>query len=296
MPPASSSRISAVFGSTALFVDAGFLLAAAALEVLGTPFRDELSCDYRALIDGIVGCVDHHSGELPRLRTYWYDAAPDGMPTYEHERIAGFPYVKVRLGRLNRARQQKGVDVLIYQDLLTLARERAVSRAYLVAGDEDLREGVVEAQKVGVQVVLLGMPIERGHNQSARLVRECDEYLTLPREAWEPHFSRRTGDDQEATPEDVAAARKMGGAFARDWAQRTPPEEIRAVLNSFPTLPQRLDIELLLAAEEKLGSLRGRTDLKTELRGHFWLTLNEEVRGLDDGQQSEPDSPDARSR
>jgi uncharacterized LabA/DUF88 family protein len=278
-----------------VFVDAGFLLAAAALEVLGTPGRDELSCDYRALIDGIVGCVDQHSGELPRLRTYWYDAAPDGMPTYEHERIAGFPYVKVRLGRLNRARQQKGVDVLIYQDLLTLARERAVSRAYLVAGDEDLREGVVEAQKVGVQVVLLGMPVERGHNQSARLVRECDEYLILPRETWEPHFSRRTGEDEEATPEDVATARKVGALFARGWAQRTAPEEIRAVLNKFPDLPRPLDIELLLAAEEQLGSLRGRKDLKSELRGTFWLALNEVVRGLDGAQQADADSPDSHS-
>jgi uncharacterized LabA/DUF88 family protein len=285
-----------VFGRTALFVDAGFLLAAAAQEVLGTPYRDELSCDYRALIESIAGYVDRHSGEVPRLRTYWYDAAPGGMPTYEHERIAGFPYVKVRLGRLNKARQQKGVDVLIYHDLLTLAQERALSRAYLVAGDEDLREGVAEAQKVGVQVVLLGMPIERGHNQSARLVRECDEYLVLPRKAWEPHCSRRTDEDQEATPEDVAAARTAGAVFARNWAQRTAPEEIAAVLGSFPTIPQQLDIELLLAAEEELGSLRGRKDIKSEMRGTFWLALNEVVRGADDAEQSETESPDARSQ
>jgi hypothetical protein len=266
---------------TAVFVDAGWLLAAAALDVLGTPFRDELACDYRGLADGLADCVDRHSAGAPRLRTYWYDAAPGGTPSYEHDRIAGFPYVKVRLGRLNQARQQKGVDVLIYHDLLTLARERAISRAYLVAGDEDLREGVAEAQKIGIQVVLLGMPIDEGHNQSARLVRECDEFLIIPRAAWAPHCSRRAdeGGDAAAGNADVAAARRLGAAFARAWAQRSPAEEVGAVLDSFPTLPQPLDIELLLSAEEELGSLRGRPDLKSELRGTFWFALKEGARG-----------------
>jgi uncharacterized LabA/DUF88 family protein len=264
---------------TAVFVDAGWLLAAAALDVLGTPYRDELACDYRGLVAGLTDAVERHSEGAARLRTYWYDAAPGGTPTYEHDRIAGFPYLKVRLGRLNKARQQKGVDVLIYHDLLTLARERAIWRAYLVAGDEDLREGVAEAQKLGVQVVLLGMPIDDGHNQSARLVRECDEYLVLPRAAWAPHCGRRTGDEREAQEGEVAAARRLGGVFARRWAQRAAEDEVRTVLAGFPTLPQPLDIELLLAAEEELGSLRGRPDLKSELRGTFWFALKEETSG-----------------
>jgi uncharacterized LabA/DUF88 family protein len=264
---------------TAVFVDAGWLLAAAALDVLGTPYRDELECNYRALIDSLAECVDRHSGGTSRLRTYWYDAAPSGAPTFEHDRIAAFPYVKVRLGRLNRARQQKGVDVLIYHDLLTLARERAIARAYLVAGDEDLREGVAEAQKLGIQVVLLGMPIERGHNQSARLVRECDEFLVLPRQTWEPHCSRRTEATAGAEHDEVVTARTAGAVFAREWVGRATLEELRELLDSFPTLPQQLDIELLLAAEEELGSLRGRPDLKSELRGTFWFALKEAARG-----------------
>jgi uncharacterized LabA/DUF88 family protein len=263
----------------AVFVDAGWLLAAAALEVLGTPFRDELECDYREVIEGITAFVDRHAPGGERLRTYWYDAAPSGTPTYEHDRIAGLPYVKVRLGRLNRARQQKGVDVLIYHDLLTLARERAIARAYLIAGDEDLREGVAEAQKLGVQVVLLGMPIEQGHNQSARLVRECDEYLILPREAWHPHCRRRTGDDAETQHDDVVTARTAGAVFAREWAESATLEEVRKLLGSFPILPKQLDIQLLLAAEEELGSLRGRADLKSELRGTFWFALKATERG-----------------
>lgn len=47
----------------------------------------------------------------------------------------GLPYVKVRLGRLIRG-EQKGVDALIYRDLMTLARERAITCAYLLSGEQ----------------------------------------------------------------------------------------------------------------------------------------------------------------
>jgi uncharacterized LabA/DUF88 family protein len=264
---------------TGVFVDAGWVLAAAAMQVLGTPYRDELTCDYRLLVADLAEYVERHSGGAPILRTYWYDAAPGGTPTYEHDRIAAFPYVTVRLGRLNRERQQKGVDVLIYRDLMTLARERAIGRAYLVAGDEDLRVGVEEAKEFGVQVVLLGMPIEEGHNQSARLVRECDDYVVLPREVWEPHFSRRNPDDAQPDAGEVALARRLGDAFAREWARKSSRDDALSLLESFPTLPQELDIQLLVYAEEELGSLRRRPDLKSEIRGTFWAALKEETRG-----------------
>ena len=148
-----------------------------------------------------------------------------------------------------------------------------------MAGDEDLREGMAKAQKLGLQVVLLGMPVEEGHNQSARLVRECDEYLVLPRETWEPHCTRRSdagdGEDERA---EVAAARRVGASSARAWAQRTEPDELQPELDGFPTLPPPLDLELLLAVEEELGSLRQRPDLKSELRGTFWFALRETSR------------------
>src|SRR3712207_9253694 len=39
-------------------------------------------------------------------------------------------------------------------DLIILSEERAIATAYLLGGDEDLREGVAEAQERGVRVVL----------------------------------------------------------------------------------------------------------------------------------------------
>lgn len=218
--------------SAAIFVDAGWFLAAGGLLLLKTASRENLHCDYGRVLENLTAYVDDHSHGMHRLRTYWYDAAVGGVATHEHNKIASFPYVTVRLGRLSRARQQKGVDSLIYRDLMRLAHERAISRAYLLAGDEDLREGVVDVKEMGVQVVLLGMPVEEGQNQSARLVRECDEYQVLPSELWKPHFHHRKPAERN-DDESVSVARRRGEGFARRWAQRTPQDEVEAVLDAF---------------------------------------------------------------
>jgi hypothetical protein len=57
--------------------------------------------------------------------------------------------------------------------------------AYLVAGDEDICEGVAEAQDHGVRVTLLGVP---GVNQSRLLVQQSDGHRLMPDEFWRAHF------------------------------------------------------------------------------------------------------------
>jgi hypothetical protein len=252
----------------ATFVDAGFLLGAAATEVLGKPRREALRCDYGAFLAAVHEHVARHSGEAPSLRTYWYDAAPRGQALPEHKRIALLPYVKLRLGHLGPS-GQKGVGVLMHSDLLTLAHERAIGRAYLVAGDEDLREAVAEAQRLGLQVVIVGLPSTLGHSQSPELVRECDDDLVLPREAWAPHFSERDIADDEAGSDDVVLARRIAREYAEAWSARTDAQERKAVLAALPKLPRQLDVDLLHAGEEQLGSLRRRPDLKQEMRFVF---------------------------
>jgi hypothetical protein len=164
---------------------------------------------------------------------------------------------------------------------MTLARERAISRAYLVAGDEDLREAVAEAQKLGIQVVLLGMPSSVGHNQSAALVRECDQYLDLPRAVWEPHCRPRTAEDEDSAPLEVEAIQETAREFAAEWAADHLKSQRAALAEQFPKLPREVDIALLQAGEQRVGSLRRRHDLKEELRGTFWWTLRELVRRED---------------
>jgi uncharacterized LabA/DUF88 family protein len=91
------------------------------------------------------------------LRIYWYDAATDRIATPKQREIAKLTAVKLRLGRLDKQSGQKGVDSLIVRDLMILSQERAMSDAVLIGGDEDLREGVADAQDRGIRVYVVGI-------------------------------------------------------------------------------------------------------------------------------------------
>lgn len=254
------------------------MLAAGGLLICGTKRRKDFTCDFAGQIGALTEWARDDPRGLPDLRTYWYDGAPNGVPTAEHLRIAALPYVKIRLGRLIQG-EQKGVDALIYRDLMTLARERAISRAILVAGDEDLREGVVAAQDMGVEVVIVGIETTQRTNQSAALIREADEHIMLPREFWEPFFSlKEERQEVPESPELAEAAREAARAFALEWAGRAEPDEIFRLLQLHPRIPKELDVQLMDQAEQTTGSLRERQDLKHELRASFWRTIEEAAK------------------
>ena len=83
---------------------------------------------------------------------------------------------------------QKGVDSLIVRDLMRLSENRAISTAFLLGGDEDLRQGVVEAQEMGVRVALVGIEPFDEQNQAATLIREADDLISLARDDLSDHF------------------------------------------------------------------------------------------------------------
>jgi hypothetical protein len=85
----------------AIFVDAGYLLAASADLVTGSPKRSGIEVGYGALVATLMHFAAHDSG-LPVLRMYWYDGARDAVPTQEQLTIARLPHVKLRLGRQTR--------------------------------------------------------------------------------------------------------------------------------------------------------------------------------------------------
>jgi len=258
---------------SAIFVDAGYFLAAGGSFTQGSSRRGEFVCDYEQAVSGLARLALEHSEGMPSLRTYWYDGAPDAVPTTDHLRIGALPYVKVRLGRVIQG-EQKGVDALIYRDLMTLARERAITRAYLLSGDEDLREGVVAAQDMGVQVILMGIPTTQRANQSATLIREVDELLILSEEFLRPLFGPRAADTGVAPgAASPAGASAAGIAFGREWIGNARPDQIRELNAVRPRIPPDLDLQLLVRAEQDLGSLRERQDLKYELRQAFWATI-----------------------
>lgn len=170
----------------AVYVDVGYLLAAAATRVTGSSLRRGVQTDYAALITALAAQAEADSG-LPLLRVIWYDAGgrPGGRPDLSQDEIGLLPRVKLRLGRLSYTGEQKGVDVRIGLDLAIQARQRVADVVYLVSGDDDLTEAVEEAQAHGVQVVLLAVPRNDGQPLavSKHLLREVDRTLVIDPEA-----------------------------------------------------------------------------------------------------------------
>ncbi|MCF6745822.1 NYN domain-containing protein [Blastococcus sp. KM273128] len=174
---------------TVLLVDAGHLLSGGGSLTVAEHKRTNLDVDVCKLLMALVERVEEDAG-LPLLRTYWYDGAREGRPSAEHSALRELDYTKLRLGRLVQGRQ-KGVDALIYRDLTTLARQRSIVTAYLVAGDEDLCEGVAEAQSLGVQVCLLAVEPAGNSDVSQALVHEADRVIDLDEDFLSPFFAAR---------------------------------------------------------------------------------------------------------
>jgi uncharacterized LabA/DUF88 family protein len=166
----------------AVYVDVGYLLASAATRVTGSSLRSGIEVDYPGLIAGLVAQVEADSG-LPLLRVNWYDsgARSGGQPDYHQDQIGVLPRIKLRLGRLSYAGEQKGVDVRLGLDMALQGRARVADVVYLVSGDDDLTEAVEEAQSAGVQVVLLSVPGLNGHGHavSKHLRRAADGELPI---------------------------------------------------------------------------------------------------------------------
>lgn len=166
----------------ALYVDVGYLLAAAATRVTGTSLRKGIVVSYPDLVARLIVDAEAASG-LPLLRLHWYDSGnrPGGTPDSTQEAIGMLPRVKLRLGRTSPQGEQKGVDLRIGLDLAAHGRNRSVDVIYLLSGDDDLSEAVEEAQSHGMQVVLMAVPDRSGkaHSVSRHLIREADNLIVL---------------------------------------------------------------------------------------------------------------------
>jgi hypothetical protein len=303
----------------AIFVDVGYVVASVAELLAGSPERHLVSCDYGQLVGSLVQDTSADSG-MPLLRTYWYDASMSGQPEHDQLTVADLPGVRLRLGRLVRG-EQKGVDSRLVRDLIVLARDHTMSAAYLLAGDEDICEGVAEAQDHGVRVTVLGVP---GVNQSRLLMQQSDEHRVVPEEFWRSHFqlleptrpapavAARDEPREEARPErpraagydagmlaafaratrrgdsdesvgallrqssaEVAAfevrAAEAGRDFARELLEEATPVDIERLLKLTGwQVPRDLDVRLLRFAEQRVGYLWERPELKPLVRSAFW--------------------------
>ncbi|WP_240982944.1 NYN domain-containing protein, partial [Streptomyces sp. S3(2020)] len=249
----------------AIFVDAGYLYAAAGRLVAGTEDRRSFDLDAEGLIEALIDRARTIFADSRLLRVYWYDGARRRIHTSEQQTIAELPDVKVRLGNLNANNQQKGVDSLIRTDLESLARHRAISDAALLGGDEDLVSAVEAAQGYGARVHLWGIEAPEGRNQAEPLLWEVDSQRVLDLDFFKPYVSRRTSAGYEASAnrpsrEDV---RFVGAQIAAKWLAERGRETVGELLPGHPYLPGSVDQDLLVEAEGLLQySLRGQADLR----------------------------------
>lgn len=280
----------------AVFVDAGWLLKAAGELCLGREAkRKEIACDYDRLIAALQTLAEEVSG-LPILRSYWYDGGKDGRPDLAQMLIRELPSVKLRLGRHTKY-GQKGVDSLLVRDLIVLARERAIASAVLVAGDEDIREGVAAAQELGVRFSLIGVSTTNPYvfNQAPTLVSEVDANIVKEKEYWQPFFGERPSagsslnarffpsfediPDERITNTDEIAdlAKTAGRVFAETWAEEATDCEIRLLLERRFRIPSPLDQFLNNRAA---AVIRRRVDgewPRDLVRKGFWSGLEEKA-------------------
>ena len=158
----------------AVFVDAGYLYATGSIALLGINApRSMIDLNQSEIIAKLRATAAEKANGAQLLRIYWYDGVLPRGPSPEQRRVADADDVKVRLGIVTPSGQQKGVDSLIVTDLMELARNRAISDAVLLSGDEDVRIGVQIAQSFGVRVHLIGIaPTHK--NQSLALMQESD--------------------------------------------------------------------------------------------------------------------------
>ena len=271
----------------AIFVDAGYLYASGGLLCCGTRARKDLELaaeEFNKLLVSIaVGRCP-----VPVLRTYWYDGAKNGIPSTQQQRIAALPNLKLRLGRLNTNNQQKGVDALIYRDMMTLSSERAVTDAFLVSGDEDLREAVKAAQDRGVRLFLIGIEAVQGFNQSRELTEEADEVITLTKQELAPLIKLgRSASPAVLTPSvpagttDTSSPEEAGRTYARKWIANATPSDVRGLVGVHPRIPRTLDVELLRSTEIAMNrSVRGDDGTHRATRAAFWAVVRDAASRL----------------
>lgn len=270
------AEVSKTPSTHAIFVDAGYVYAAAGLLVTGTEDRRSFDLDSGGLIEAFIEQARTIFADSRLLRVYWYDGARRRTHTTEQQSIAELPDVKVRLGNLNANNQQKGVDSLIRTDLESLARHRAISDAALVGGDEDLVSAVEAAQGYGARVHLWGIEAGEGRNQAEPLLWEVDSQRTFDLDFCRPYVTRRpvtTYEDEGPAPsrEDV---RFVGAQVAAAWLAAKGRESLVDLMPGHPYLPGSVDQDLLVEAERLLQhSLRGHAPLRRALRDGFWQHL-----------------------
>ena len=269
----------------AIFVDAGYFFSAGAQAAQGQQIQRKLislKAPDKAL-EALRAIAFSQAGNVPLLRTYWYDAMPGPRLSLEQNNIAMLPYVKLRLGVLNNVGEQKGVDSLIVTDLIDLARNRAIADAVIISGDEDLRIAVQVAQSFGVRVHILAAGEPR-NNVSTSLQMEADSVGSLPSKWFIEHFAINAPVAAAPATKQAAPA-PMDKALSIDEAAEkismellgTATEEqlkgLKAHFVSSNSVPPDFDRRLIAKTAVMLAGRKFSGDEMRQIRGVFVKTV-----------------------
>lgn len=282
-----------MYHRVATFVDAGYFFAASsqAIKSQSIPRKNIQIVSPELLLQEISAEAIRISNCGDTLRTYWYDAMQATRMSLEQGRIASLAGVKLRLGSMNNAGEQKGVDSLIVTDLIELARNKAIADAILVSGDEDLRIAVQLAQTFGVRVHVLAIG-DHNHNVSPALKMEADSFNSLDKKWLEKHFQytdhvkavalastekdspKAKGAKQASTSSDKTIE-QAAEIVSKELLDSLKPETIAALKEHFKTsksVPPEYDGKLVAKSAAILTrDLLG--DEKRQARGVFVNTV-----------------------
>jgi uncharacterized LabA/DUF88 family protein len=229
----------------AIFVDAGYVFAQGSVSLSGskTP-RSQLKLDANEIIAQLTTLALAKSPGVPLLRIYWYDGAGN-RPTTEHLLLANSDNVKLRLGSINSAGEQKEVDSLLATDLIDLARNQSICDATVVTADTDVRIAVQIAQTFGVRVHLIGLEPSLV-SQSPSLRQEADTVHEIAR----ADVSKFLKVLSPAPPKPVAALGSPAAAAV--------PKASASTVGPVKTVEQVIDeaIQLTLAPPADISALK----------------------------------------
>lgn len=286
----------------AVFVDAGYFFVQGSVALTGTKReRRHAHLDQGRLLDALQSLAFEKSGQRSLLRIYWYDGVPRTGATAQQQNMAGADNVKLRLGLINEYGEQKGVDSLIVTDLVELSRNKAISDAVLLSGDEDVRIGVEIAQGFGVRVHLLGVVPSRG-SQARTLLSEADtktewsaetvrEFLTFAEYrassgAAEPEVQNGRPPESDSEPIFRQVVSELIEGCADDEIA-----DCRDALQRSDRVPEQYDGRLLAISRTHMGrDLAGPE--RSQLRDIFRAALEERVaRGPGAGSAAAASEP-----
>lgn len=265
----------------AVFVDAGYLYAAGSGAIAGSKLpRDDLDLLIPETIENLRAVARDRTSGATLLRIYWYDGVPRTGPSGVQQNLAYMDDVKLRLGIINPSGQQKGVDSLIVTDMVELARNRAITDAVLMSGDEDVRIGVQIAQSFGVRVHLLGIEPSRG-NQSSPLRQEADTTAEWSRVYIREILTAKSLDNDRATSRSVTEITEVDTHIDFDLivdefvAEFSRHDLMQIDLTPGSRLPRSLDAPLIVIASRQINR-----DLTEDEKRHIRRKLREYAAAL----------------